>query len=323
MDHYKRLSVKERRQLHAFLTMGISIVEIAEKLNRHKSTIYREKQRNSKQGKYSPVVANELSISRRAVKANKINKDKNLHEYVIAGLQKGWAPEQICGRMLIENREFKSCPESIYRYVYKEKSLKLWKLLPRKKPKRLNYRVRKQHSNKLRNICNRPSEAAIRDNAGHWEGDTIRFPRTQKTCVTTLVERKSRMTFLRKNETGKSATVIKHICEIIKHLPKKAYKTLTFDQGGEFTKFINIERETKCKVYFCDPHSPWQRPTNENTNGRIRRFLPKNFNIDQINQDYLNIVANILNNTPRKCLGYKTPEEVFTQHCKSYPRLKF
>ena len=134
----------------------------------------------------------------------------------------------------------------------------------------------------MRHITLRAPEANLRIAPGHWEGDTIRFPRDQKTCVTTLVERKSRFLFLRKNEDKKSKTVINHIFFGIKNSSKKIWRSITFDQGKEFMEFRKIERQTKCKVYFCDPRSPWQRPTNENTNGRLRRFLPKKFKIDSI-----------------------------------------
>jgi len=134
--------------------------------------------------------------------------------------------------------------------------------------------------------------------------------------VTTLVERKSRFVFLRKNKDKKSQTVIGHIFDIIKSEPKnkKMWHTLTLDQGTEFMAFRKIERQTRCKIYFCDPHSPWQRASNENMNGRLRRFLPKKFKIDEINHEFLDRIAEQANNTPRKCLSYQTPREVFMQH---------
>ena len=171
-----------------------------------------------------------------------------------------------------------------------------------------------------RNISHRSEEINSRSTLGHWEGDTIRFPKDQKTCVTTLVERKSRYVWLRKNKDGRSETVMNHILNAIKLSPKKMWGSLTFDQGREFMSYRMVERQTKCKVFFCDPHSPWQRGSNENMNGRLRRFLPKKFKIDGINQRTLDRIAIQANNTPRKCLNYQTPEEVMTQHWKSLCR---
>jgi len=302
--------------------MNAPVKTISERSGRHRSTIYRELNRNKPkpEDRYMPGIAHQMAQERHPHVPNKLDTNKELNKYVLGGLNKGWSPEQISGRMKLENKEFTTCPESIYRYVYRDKEKKLYKLLPRKKSKR---RIRAERAKRQkaaliakRNISNRPQEATSRHNSGHWEGDTIRFKKGQKTCVTTLAERKSRLVILLKNKNKKSGTVINNICKKVKALPKKKFASLTLDQGTEFSSFLPIERLTRCKVYFCDPHSPWQRPTNENTNGRIRRFLPKKFKIDVLNQGQLDKIADIMNNTPRKCLGYQTPIEVFMQQQK-------
>jgi IS30 family transposase len=271
-----------------------------------------------------PGIAHEKAKLRHSGQPNKLQINSKLNAYVLAGLQKGWSPEQISGRMKLEKMDFTVCHESIYRYIFRNKNLGLYKLLPTKIAKRRvrceRDRRRKKPQMTMRNICFRTKEADLRGVAGHWEGDTIRFPRDQKASVTTLVERKSRFVCLRKNKNSKSETVINHIYDTIKSSPKKIWGTLTLDQGSEFMEFRKVERQTKCKIFFCDPHSPWQRGSNENMNGRLRRYLPKKFKIDKINQRTLDRIAIQINDTPRKCLGYKTPEEVIKQHWKGYCR---
>lgn len=324
MRNYTHLSLRERCLLSTFLSMNLKIFVISERMGRHRSTIYRELERNTQGERYMPGIAETLAKERHPHASNKLQTNTDLNNYVRVGLENGWSPEQISGRMKIENKSFYVCAESMYRYIYRNKHLGLHKLLPRRQPKRYpmierNKRKRK-HQMLMRHISLRPPEANLRNTMGHWEGDTIRFPRDQKTCVTTLVERKSRFLFLRKNENKKSKTVIDHIFYGIKNSPKKIWKSIAFDQGTEFMAFRKIERQTTCKVYFCDPHSPWQRGSNENMNGRLRRFLPKKFKIDEITQDFLDRIAIQVNNTPRKCLGYQTPREVLIQYWKGFCR---
>ena len=324
MTDYTHLSMRDRCLIATFLSMETKIKTIAIRSGRHRSTIYREISRNKNGIRYMPGIAHEMAKLRHPHQANKIDTNLKLNLYVLKGLQDGWSPEQISGRMKLEKQDFLVCAESIYRYIFKNKNLGLYKLLPTKKSKRRSRHVREKRSKKtimtMRNISHRTKEADLRDIVGHWEGDTIRFPRDQKTSVTTLVERKSRFVFLRKNKNSKSETVMNHIYDAIKSCPKKIWGTLTLDQGSEFMAFRKVERQTKCKIYFCDPHSPWQRGSNENMNGRLRRYLPKNFKIDKINQRTLEKISIRVNSTPRKCLGYQTPEEVIKQHWKDYCR---
>lgn len=324
VEDYTHLSMRERCLLNTFLSMKLKISEIAKRMDRHRSTLYREISRNSYCGVYMPAIAHEQALERQPKPPNKLDENDELNEYVLNGLKQGWSPEQIAGRMKLEKKCFYVCPESIYRYVYRNKHLGLYKLLPTRKQKRRSRHQRKsllnQRQIEMRNISNRPSEVELRGEYGHWEGDTIRFPLGQKTCVTTLLERKSRYVCLCKNEDKKSHTVINHITRKINLSPKKVWRSLTFDQGSEFMNFRTIERETKSKIFFCDPHSPWQRGGNENMNGRLRRYLPKKFDIDKVAQDYLDEVALIMNNTPRKCLGFYTPAEVIKQYWKSFCR---
>lgn len=317
MENYTHLSMSERRLINTFLSMKIGITTIATRIGRHRSTIYRELGRNSYFGCYMPSVAHDQARQRHPQQCNKIQVNDALNEYVFDGLTRGWSPEQISGRMKKDKTKFYACAESIYRYIFRNKNLELYKLLPSRKSKRLSRSSRNIRTNRTLllkwNISTRSDEINTRKALGHWEGDTIRFPHSQKTCVTTLVERKSRFVCLRKNKDAKTETVINHIYKTIQSTPKALWASLTLDQGSEFMSFRLIERKTKCKIFFCDPHSPWQRGSNENMNGRLRRYLPKDFRIDEINQEELDRIAAQVNDTPRKCLGYCTPNEVISQ----------
>lgn len=324
VENYTHLSMAERCLINTFLSMKIGIATIAIRVGRHRSTIYRELGRNINFGTYMPSVAHDQAKQRHPQLSSKIQVNEDLNRYVLDGLTRGWSPEQISGRMKKDNTKFYACAESIYRYIYRNTNLELYKLLPSRKSKRRSRSSRNTKTNKMhilkRNICTRPAEINARKSLGHWEGDTIRFPHSQKTCVTTLVERKSRFVYLRKNKDKKSETIIDHICKAIQSTPRALWGSLTLDQGSEFMSFRTIERNTKCKIFFCDPHSPWQRGSNENMNGRLRRYLPKDFKIDEINQDELDRIAAQANNTPRKCLGYYTPNEMISQRWRGICR---
>ncbi len=321
MADYTHLTYLERHQIALLLGHGKKITEIAKHLGRHRSNIYRELKRNSKDDLYSPSIATQMAKLRHRSPLNKLDVNATLHQYVVQGLENGWAPEQISGRMIKEKRSFYVCHESIYRYLYRNKDQRLYLLLHKKRQRRLKRTERKMNKKPLyiasHNICYRPPEIELRKQFGHWEGDTVRFQRGQKACVTTLVERKSRIVRLIKNKDGRSNTVIGHICDVIKQMPPKLWSTLTVDQGTEFSHFYQLLRTTKSAIYFCDTHSPWQRGSNENFNGRLRRYLPTNTLIDQLSEEALQIIENRLNNTPRKCLNYQTPSEVFMQHYRA------
>ena len=324
MCNYTRLELGERCSIATFLSMGAKIKIIAERTGRHRSTIYREIKRNKLVDRYLPGKAHELAKQRHPHPANKIDTNPELNHFVIEGLNKGWSPEQISGRLRRLKKGFYICHESIYRYIYRHRSEGWYKLLFRKKPKRC-FRMRRRLGQKgqllKRNICYRPEEINLRETFGHWEGDTIHFTKEQTSTVTTLVERKSRFVFLCKNISKKSMETVEGIRQVSKLSPRKIWNTLTLDQGVEFTEFQWLECQTKLKVYFCDPHSPWQRGSNENTNGRLRRYLPRNFKIDETNQEKLDKIGWLLNRTPRKCLGYKTPKEVLSQCWRRLSRI--
>jgi len=170
---------------------------------------------------------------------------------------------------------------------------------------------------KIRLITQRPGDIATRKRFGHWEGDTIQFKGTKEKVVTTLVERKSRIVYLIKNNSKHSRGVMDKIKKKIENLPGKMCKTITFDQGSEFADYRYIEQHIKCKVYYCETHSPWQKGSNENMNGRLRYYLPRETEIAKMKQEELDEVAAKMNRCPRKCLGFKTPNELFIQQHKN------
>lgn len=321
MGEYTQLSVTDRRRIFVFLEMGLSAQEIALKLSRHRSTIYRELNRNNELGTYLPVVVHQKALAR--AKNNRPNKLKNdgiLRDYVTRSLKdKGWSPEQISGRMKRHNLSFYVCPETIYRYVYQSNDKSLYHSLTFKKPKRQQLFRRKHRSCRYRAplITQRPEDIQSRVRFGHWEGDTIEFKGNKSEVITTLVERKSRMVFLIKNNSKHSKGVMEKIHMKFQGLPKKMVKTITFDQGSEFADHQYLEQTMKCEIYYCETHSPWQKGSNENMNGRLRKYLPKNAKINLITQEELDLIAAKMNRCPRKCIGYKTPNELFIQQHKN------
>lgn len=253
MGQYTQLSVTDRRRLFVFLEMGLSVIEIAHKISRHRSTIYRELNRNNESGLYLPIVAQQKTLERsKTCRPNKLKNNGVLRDYVTRSLiEKGWSPEQISGRMKHQNLSFYVCPETIYRYVYHS--------LTFKKPKRQKLFRRKHRTCRYGNpylITKRPEEIDTRARFGHWEGDTIEFKGNKSEVVTTLVERKTRMVFLIKNKSKHSRGVMEKINAKFEGLPKKMMKTITFDQGSEFADHQYLEEHMRCEVYYCEAHSP-------------------------------------------------------------------
>jgi transposase, IS30 family len=318
---YTHLSLTERRRLSVFLEMKLSIVEIAKRLDRNRSTVYRELSRNKEPESYSVRIAQEKIKERnQARRPIKLEANGVLRDYVTKSLKKGWSPEQISGRMKYQNLSFYVCPEAIYQFIYRSKNKELFHCLHYKKPHRQPRYGRQKQSCRygdIRLITQRPTEIGTRKRFGHWEGDTIQFSEAREQVVTTLVERKSRMVYLIKNQSKHSQGVMVKIKEKLTNLPSKMCKTITFDQGIEFANYRYLEQQIPCKIYYCEIHSPWQKGSNENMNGRLRRYLPRSTPIATITQQNLDTLAAKMNRCPRKCLGFKTPNELFIQQYKN------
>ena len=318
MRDYTHLTLNDRQRLYTYLDMGLSIKAISKKLSRHPSPLYREISRN-KEHVYLPGIAHQKALLRAS--NGRRSKLGYLRDYVCRSLKKGWSPEQISGRMKYQRLTIYVCPETIYQYVYKSKNKELYHCLPYKQPKRYKRYSRKEHhcrfGGDIRLIKERPTDINSRACFGHCEGDTIQFMGNKKQVITTLVERKSRMVFLIKNNSKHSQGVMEKISAKFQNVPQQMFKSITFDQGAEFTNYRYLEDTMRCHVYYCETHSPWQKGSNENMNGRLRRYLPKTATIDHVAQKELDLLADKMNLCPRKCLGFKMPKELFIQQYKN------
>jgi transposase, IS30 family len=324
---YRQLDLDARRTLFRLVEARTPVGEIAARLGRHPSTIYRELGRNRfRDGDrgfcgYFPLTAQDLARRRRQ-RRRKLAADEGLRAHVIERLEAGWSPQQIAGRLKQQRADGGAavCHETIYRHVYGPEGREdgLHRHLPkarRRRGSRYGRRPRSAPIPRERWIENRPAEVGTRETFGHWEADLLIFRKEAgKANVTSLVERKSRFTFLLANEDKRSTAVVAGIGEALRPLPEDARRTVTFDRGTEFAGHAALDRELAVASYFCDPHSPWQKGAVANANGRIRRFLPRHCGPEALGCAHLRRLSDRLNDTPRRCLGYRTPREVLEAH---------
>lgn len=324
MSNYKQFSFEDRKKIYFYLELGWSIKKMAGALDKHRSAIYREIKRNSFKDKYVGSVANTLALKRKkASRRNKIDEDLELQSYILERLKEGWSPQQIAGRLKLLKKRFYICHESIYRYIYSnvQKDWYQYLLYKQKDRKRRYGRCKRTvRYEGAKSIHERSTEANSGKEFGHWEGDTIAFNRARRMSITTLVERKTLYSLLSKNNTKASEAVMGKIRMLIERSSDKQWKTLTFDQGGEFADFRRIERSKKCLVYYCDVQAPWQRGCNENTNKRLRRDLPRDLDIENFTEEELMELNKKMNETPRKKLGYLMPKEALELELKNICR---
>jgi IS30 family transposase len=322
---YRQFALDERRTLFHLTEARTPVGEIARRLGRHPSTVYRELGRNRfRDGDrgfcgYFPLNAHDLARRRRQ-RRRKLAADEGLRAHVTERLEAGWSPQQIAGRLRQDQGRASVCHATIYRHVYGPEGRRdgLYRHLPkarRRRGSRYGRRPRSASIPRERWIENRPAEVESRDSFGHWEADLLIFGKQAgKANVTSPVERKSRFVFLLPNEDKRSAAVVAGIADALRGLPRDARRTVTFDRGTEFAGYATLDRELAVASYFCDPHSPWQKGGVENANGRVRRFLPRHCEPEALARIRLRRLADRLNDTPRRCLGYRTPREVLEQH---------
>lgn len=321
MGSYRHLSYKERLRIYRYQEMGIPVSVIAKRLQRHRATIARELRRNQIRKVYLPGVAHRRAKGRRQRFRCKIRYNTKLYDYIFYHIRQGWSPEQIAGRMRQQEKSYYACAETIYRYIYSKRNQIWYYYLPSKKEKRQPRYMRAHRPSERRGIKlihARPEAVEHRLELGHWEADTMIFNTSYTHNITTLVERKTRYTLLRKNANKMTTTIMTDMKQIIENCPKKLWKTITVDQGSEFADFRQIERHTECTMYYCDARSPWQRGSNENMNGRLRRYLPRKLPIQTLTQMTLDQLCQKVNDIPRKCLGFLTPREALAQECRMY-----
>jgi len=327
----RRLTLNERIIIQTLLGENKSKSYIAIQLNRNRSTITREVNNwiRTPSDKYDAAIANFFAKEEYLNKRNldKINTFKKLKAFVYRGLLSKFSPEQIAGRIkiLYPNDPIMSIShEAIYQHIYKHRQSylgkKLIKLLPYHHHKRRE--KRKFSKNRVRikdqvNISQRPPHVELRQEIGHWEGDLM-IGTAQKSAIGTIVERKSRFTFIVKIENRKSKTVTQEFANLLNTLPKYIRKTMTYDNGIEMANHKWLTNKTGMDVYFANPYSSWERGTNENTNGLIRRFFPKGTDFNKITLQQLKHAQSSLNNRPRKILGYRTPNEIMKNEINNY-----
>ena len=318
----KHLSLEEREEIRVSLSAKKSIRAIARLLNRAPSTISREVQRNRGRRYYKAVDANNRAW--RMAKRPKpclLESNIELRQIVIDKLELNWSPEQISGwlrRSMPRRKTMQISAETIYKTIYYRSRSVLSHLMAKHLRRSHSLRHSKKHSRKGErgtiNIVNgisiheRPKYIENRRTLGHWEGDLVTG--SKNTHIATLVDRKSRFTFILKLKGKDARSVNDALIHKFNSLPEKLKQTLTWDRGMELAKHIELTEKTGIPVYFCDPQSPWQRGLNENTNSLIRQYFPKKTCLGQHSQDRLNEVAAQLNNRPRKSLGFKTPKQV-------------
>jgi IS30 family transposase len=313
-----RLSYEERAQITARLELGQGVREIARALGRSPSTISRELARNGGRERYRSVRAEQRAQRcARRPKAGKLSGAPRLLAAVERGLEGLWSPEQISARLKEEHPDdevMRISHETIYRSLYVQSRGELrWQLTQKLRTGRSTRRARGRVETRGRisemvPIAQRPPEVDDRRVPGHWEGDLL-VGAAGKSAIVTLVERQTRYVLLAALEDQTTLHVTDVLAERIAHLPAHLARSVTWDQGREMAAHKRFTSQTGIQVYFCDPHSPWQRGSNENTNGLLRQYLPRGTDLSVHTQDDLDQIAASLNGRPRQTLGWRNPAE--------------
>ena len=324
---YKHLSLEEREKLVAFQEAGLSLREVAKMLGRSHSSLSRELRRNKtglgKRSReylifnYIPCKAHGKAIKRGIKQRTKAPlKETLIWLYVREHLRSpfNWTPEEISGRLPKIHPGKSICTEAIYQYIYSRagRKYKLWKLLVNSRKKRMKKGGRLvRRASKIPfavSIEKRPEVVSLRTEIGHWETDNVTGKQTDKFALSVTVERVTRLTILSlisKGAASKTDSLIKRLTEY----PSNTRLTLTADNGPENTNHQEITSNLGLAVFFCHAYASWERGTVENTNGRIRRYIPKGKSLDNLTDNQIKELEYKLNSTPRKCIGFLTPYE--------------
>ncbi len=314
------LRPEEREEIRCGVVRGDSVRSIAAWLRRAPSTISRELRRNGGRDAYRSFKADQRALQRALrPKRCKLAKNLTLKNVVASKLTRNWSPEQIASwlkRTYPSDDAIQVSHETIYRTLFVQARGALKRELIKHLRTRRPMRRGKKHSSRPANIKDivsireRPAEVEDRAVPGHWEGDLI-VGKGHGSHIATLVERHSRFVLLMKVERSDATTVVAALKKKIASLPKELVRSITWDRGNEMARHREFTIDTAIAVYLCDPGSPWQRGSNENTNGLLRQYFPKGADLSQFSQAHLNKVALQLNTRPRKTLDYRTPAEVF------------
>ena len=318
---YTHFTLEERKYLQKLLSEGLSLRKIAAILERSPSTISREIKRNKSKFKphrkpdnpywYNHWRAQTLYTCRRREQQRRaLRPGTEQWNYIVSGLNRFWSPEAICGRWSMEHPDQKPLHFStIYRYIANksfpdiQKKTHLRRRGKKKQTKNANYNSIQPD----RRIPDWPEEIRSRSRIGDWEGDTV-YGGVGKGLLVTLVDRKSRFVKLGLLKSRNAEETARVIEQLLADLP---VESISLDNGAEFAEFHELEQSLHTFVYFAEPHKPWQRGTNENTNDIVRFFFPKGFDFRTVSDLEISLIETLLNNRPRKCLNWETPSEVF------------
>jgi IS30 family transposase len=323
-QHYSRLNAEERETISRGLAARWKLKTIAAIVGRHPSTITREVAKNCRYRRcYRALRAQDraAALRQQPKQLRKLDQHEELKNYVLTSLRLQWSPEEIASRLVKDypdDTTMHISHESIYTYLYCLPQGELKKeLIACLRQERKLRRNRKHGHAKRSSITNaisiteRPVEVADRTVPGHWEGDLVMGSKSSNSALGTLVERTTRYLLLVPLTAHTAATVRVAFAKAIKRLPRHLKRTLTYDRGTEMAEHQLFTKDTKVQVYFADPHSPWQRGTNENTNGLLRQYFPKGIDFRTVSRQEIQRVQDLLNDRPRKVLQFLKPNEVF------------
>jgi IS30 family transposase len=324
MNTYLRLQASEREEISRGLACGWTYSHIANNIHRSISTVSREVNNNCT---YKRCYRAERAQARATVtrhgskQIKKLDGNQLLRDYVFTKLRLQWSPEEIAKRLPTdypEDMTMRLSHETIYTYIYCLPRGELRKELIRCLRHERKLRHSRKHPHAKRgtitnaiSISERPPETAERTIPGHWEGDLIMGNKRSNSALGTLVERTTRYTLLIPLTAHDAYTVRTALAQAVKKIPRDLKKSLTYDRGTEMAQHELFTKDTKIQVYFADPHSPWQRGTNENTNGLIRQYFSKGIDFRTVSKQQIQLVQDRLNDRPRKALGFLKPNEVF------------
>lgn len=324
MGKHTKITPQERDEIARLKAVGCSVREIARRLNRNAASISRELKRN-RFGEHYVAIHAQNKASRRKSRAGHRQslKEPAVYSYVVEKLRCGWSPEQIAGRLELEEGRKVISHEAIYQFVYaaENKDKKWWEYLRRKQKARRKKNGRKSQKGKIPgrvSIHERPAEVETRAVVGHWEGDSVEG-KAHRGGIHTQVERKTRVLLASKLDDLTSGETLRAQKQLFAWLPTEMKKSTTVDNGKEFTSHQNFE----LPVFFADPYSSFQRGTNENTNGLLREYFPKKTDFTDITQEEIDEVIREINNRPRKCLQFRTPVEEFRKELVQTGAIRF
>jgi transposase, IS30 family len=332
-EHYDHVTLEDRCTIARLHEGGQSIRQIAAALDRSPSTVSRELKRNrGAQVGYKPAYAQQQASARRW-KGSRLERDDDLRTLVLGCLERGWSPEQVAGWLSQQKVAPTISHESIYRFIYaqiRRTQDGAWRrYLPRARFKR-GWRGRRGGSpasfiQDRVSIAQRPAAARHRRTPGHWEADLMLFA-TYGQAILVAHERKSRVLLLAKQPSKAARPTVEQLIAWLQPLNDKLRQTPTFDNGTEFALHYKLTDQLGIQTFFCDTHSPWQKGGVENAIGRLRRPLPRKTDLANLDPHTLNACVTAYNNTPRKCLGYKSPAQAFFSQllhfkCESTSRL--